>query len=311
MAIASYVGSQLDRDTNTFQDWLTRTNSIVNDMGSVVISVGDNNTGNVELDGTFSSNTLVVVDDIRGGTVDAAANIAFSSNADFNYTANFNEHVNFNGNTVTVNSASFSIDTETSVNNPLTVVSSNATIDSNSSLIVLGLSDLGGNTVISNELTISATTEVTSDNVTFTGNNVTFGNNTSVLIEGDFTYNRAITFTDVDILNDLTVTGNVSANVITANDFNSLSDINLKENVNTLTHSIDIVNSLNPVSFVWKDSQKKAYGLIAQEVQEILPDIVSKDDRGNLTVAYTQIISMLIQTVQQQQKDIDELKSCL
>ena len=92
-------------------------------------------------------------------------------------------------------------------------------------------------------------------------------------------------------------------------DFNTTSDLSLKDNIEAINNGIDIVNKINPVSFNWKSSGKKAYGVIAQEIEEVIPEIVSKNSKGNKTVSYSQIIAFLVDAVKQQQKDIEELKS--
>ena len=91
-------------------------------------------------------------------------------------------------------------------------------------------------------------------------------------------------------------------------DFNTTSDLSLKDNIEAINNGIDIVNKINPVSFNWKSSGKKAYGVIAQEIEEVIPEIVSKNSKGNKTVSYSQIIAFLVDAVKQQQKDIEELK---
>lgn len=102
-----------------------------------------------------------------------------------------------------------------------------------------------------------------------------------------------------------------SNGVANAIDFNTTSDINLKENIEAINNGIDIVKSINPVSFTWKTSGKKAYGVIAQEIEQLLPELVVTNIDGNKTVSYTQMIAFLIQAIQDQQKQIDELKSKL
>ena len=54
----------------------------------------------------------------------------------------------------------------------------------------------------------------------------------------------------------------------------------MKDNIEAINNGIDIVNKINPVSFNWKSSGKKAYGVIAQEIEEVIPEIVSKNSKG-------------------------------
>jgi hypothetical protein len=76
-----------------------------------------------------------------------------------------------------------------------------------------------------------------------------------------------------------------------------------------IVDSISILNEINPVSFNWKDNGKKSYGVIAQEIEEILPDIVDTNpDTGIKSVSYLQLISFLIDAVKQQQVEINMIK---
>lgn len=101
------------------------------------------------------------------------------------------------------------------------------------------------------------------------------------------------------------------ANTVNARDINSSSDLSLKENVMPLSNGVDTIKAINPVSFTWKDGSGVSYGVIAQEIENVIPAIVSKNDQGIRSVSYTQIIAFLIKAVQEQQQEIDYLKSKL
>ena len=102
---------------------------------------------------------------------------------------------------------------------------------------------------------------------------------------------------------------NPSTGTLTSTDFNSLSDETLKENVVTITNGLDVVNQLNPVSFNWKENGKQGYGVIAQEIEQILPALVATNDDGIKSVSYTQIIAFLIDAVQQLSAEVEILKN--
>ena len=102
---------------------------------------------------------------------------------------------------------------------------------------------------------------------------------------------------------------NPSTGTFSATSFNSLSDENYKENIATIIDGLNIVDKINPVSFNWKDNNKKSYGVIAQEIEKIVPEIVDTTDGTIKTVSYDQIIPFLIQAVQQLKKEIEDLKS--
>jgi hypothetical protein len=106
----------------------------------------------------------------------------------------------------------------------------------------------------------------------------------------------------------LTVTGDGRfTGIVTAANFNSSSDINLKENIHTVENSLETIQSLRGVSFDWKESGKKSYGVIAQELEEILPELVSSGEIK--TVNYNGIIGVLIEAVKELKKEIEDLKN--
>jgi hypothetical protein len=108
----------------------------------------------------------------------------------------------------------------------------------------------------------------------------------------------------------LTVSGNLLVTgIITATDFNSASDIRLKENIQKIDNPIDKIIKIDGVRFDWKYDNKPSMGVIAQNIEEVLPELVSGD--GSKTVNYNGIIGLLIECVKTQQEQIDELNKRL
>ena len=99
---------------------------------------------------------------------------------------------------------------------------------------------------------------------------------------------------------------NVSG-IVTAIDFNSTSDITFKENIQTVENALETVSSLRGVSFNWKETGKKSYGVIAQELKEVLPDLVSDGDVK--TVNYNGIIGVLIESIKELKIELEKLKN--
>ena len=86
------------------------------------------------------------------------------------------------------------------------------------------------------------------------------------------------------------------------------SDKRLKENIEEV--ETDIINDLHVVSFDWKkDKTHVSAGLIAQEVQEICPELVQENPEGMLSLNYIGIVPHLVNRVQKQQKEINSLKA--
>jgi len=97
--------------------------------------------------------------------------------------------------------------------------------------------------------------------------------------------------------------------VATATDFDALSDINYKENVNTVNDALLKVDQLRGVKFDWKESGLPSYGVIAQELEEVLPELVHGNDPK--TVNYNGIIGVLIEAIKELKAEVEELKSVI
>ena len=101
----------------------------------------------------------------------------------------------------------------------------------------------------------------------------------------------------------------------------SFSDRRLKTNIKKTENNLDKILSLNPVEYTWKEGPRegvKEIGLIAQEVEEVVPEVVRLQSRHHdektegeeyKQVDYEHLVSTLIGAMQEQQKQIDELKS--
>jgi Chaperone of endosialidase len=91
------------------------------------------------------------------------------------------------------------------------------------------------------------------------------------------------------------------------------SDIVLKENITDLGLTIDLnkIMELNPKSYTYKKDKKDKkihYGLIAQEMELVYPDLVY-NDKGNKTINYVELIPLLILKIKDVQNQIDDLKN--
>ena len=87
------------------------------------------------------------------------------------------------------------------------------------------------------------------------------------------------------------------------------SDERLKENVVAVENPSDLINQIEGVYFNWNNGPKdRQVGVIAQQVKEILPEVVSEDKNGYLNVAYTGIVPVLVEAVKEQNKIIAELE---
>lgn len=100
------------------------------------------------------------------------------------------------------------------------------------------------------------------------------------------------------------------------------SDRRLKENVVSISNALDKINKISGVEFDWTDEYIEAHGgedgyfirrhdigVIAQEIQEVLPDVVAERMDGYLAVRYEKIVPLLIEAIKQQQQQIEQLKT--
>ena len=107
--------------------------------------------------------------------------------------------------------------------------------------------------------------------------------------------------------NNITVT---SGGQINAVDFNSTSDVRLKQNVQPLTGATEVVNQLQGVSFDWIENGERAYGLIAQEVEKIVPELVEHDEHKDVKyVKYLGLIAYLVEANKELQARVEALES--
>ena len=92
---------------------------------------------------------------------------------------------------------------------------------------------------------------------------------------------------------------NPSTGQLNATDFNSLSDINSKDNINTLNNALEKVLQLRGVSFTWRDNERPAIGVIAQEVEQIVPEVVHTNEEGIKSVSYDSLVALLIEALKE------------
>jgi hypothetical protein len=101
--------------------------------------------------------------------------------------------------------------------------------------------------------------------------------------------------------------GTVSTNG-SATSYNTSSDARLKD-VTGEARGLDVINALNPVSYNWKADGKADEGLIAQEVQEIVPNAVSQNEEEYYQMDYSKLVVHLVKGMKEQQEQIESLKS--
>ncbi len=103
----------------------------------------------------------------------------------------------------------------------------------------------------------------------------------------------------------------VSGAIRATGDVIAYSDARVKENVETIPNALDKVKSMRGVGYNKIGEEKRSVGVIAQELLEVLPEAVHQDEAGMYSVAYGNIVGVLVEAMKEQQKQIDELKAQL
>ena len=98
---------------------------------------------------------------------------------------------------------------------------------------------------------------------------------------------------------------NPSTGTLSATIFNSTSDIKYKTNVATISNALDVVCQLRGVSFDWTATGNPSYGLIAQEVQQVIPEVVSTTPQGTLALNYDSLIGYLVEAIKELRSKVE------
>jgi hypothetical protein len=171
------------------------------------------------------------------------------------------------------------------INNPNTTYTAGSNLTLNSNQF-----SLASDVTIGDDLTVS-------DKLFVAGTSTLVGN---TIVNGTLT-----TFSNLAVDGTVISTGDVVA-------FSS-SDKKLKNNISNISDPINKIKQINGVNFEWSDKQStysgKDVGVIAQEIKEVLPEVVAERDNGYLAVKYEKIIPLLIEAIKEQQKEIEFLKS--
>jgi len=102
----------------------------------------------------------------------------------------------------------------------------------------------------------------------------------------------------------------VSGTIRATSDVIAFSDKRVKENIVTVDNALDKVTKLRGVTYTRKDTDDKStkVGVIAQEVLEVLPEVVEKDHEGMYSVAYGNMAGVFIEAIKELKAEVDSLK---
>ena len=95
----------------------------------------------------------------------------------------------------------------------------------------------------------------------------------------------------------------------------ALSDKKYKKNISVISEPMRKVNELRGVSFDWRDNQNvysgRDVGLIAQEVEKVLPEVVSERESGDKAVKYEKIVPLLVECIKALSQKVVSLESAV
>ena len=93
---------------------------------------------------------------------------------------------------------------------------------------------------------------------------------------------------------------------ITATDFIATSDERVKDNITTAP--VGLIDSLKGREWDWKESGEKGSGVVAQELEQVLPHLVHEDEAGMKSVSYNGLVAYLIEEVKALKAEVEALK---
>jgi hypothetical protein len=234
--------------------------------------------------GNFSAGTI---------TADLSGNATTATLAT-NFTATANDSTNESTYLVFVDGASGTQGAETDTALRYNPSSNTMTIDSGSGTVEANLS---GNAT-------TATTATNATNITLADEST---DTTCFPVFATTSTGNQPPKTDASAL-----TYNASTGTLAATNVNSTSDVNLKTDIRNIEDAVTIINQIRGVKFRWQELDIPSVGVIAQEVEEVLPELISvRSDNGTKSVNYNGLVGVLIEAVKELSTRVEHLESQL
>ena len=200
-------------------------------------------------------------------------------------------------------------------------LSKNLTVDNGTSTLLNVKCDNGGNAIVraGGDGQGTGVFEVSQDNGTSGGGISYNGDGSPAFVSGEsadhVTFYRMESGTRTEVFHYAYNNSNVlfEADITASGNVTAYSDIRLKDNIKPIDNAIDKVQQINGVTFDRTDEPElsRQLGVIAQDVEKVCPEVVSTDEDGIKSVAYGNMVGLLIEAVKEQQVQINKLQEKL
>lgn len=119
-----------------------------------------------------------------------------------------------------------------------------------------------------------------------------------------------VTATDATISKNVDIVGNldVDGTIVATGDITAFSDQRLKENVITVDNALDKVSAMRGVYYNKVNEVDRKLGVIAQEIEEVIPEVVMDHENGFKSVAYANIVGVLIEAIKELKAEVEEIR---
>ena len=162
--------------------------------------------------------------------------------------------------------------------------------------------------------TFSLASTIAGDGLTYTTGVVAVGAGNYITVNANAVAVDATPNNTVSKVVARDASGDFTARIITATDFYATSDSRLKENVVNIENALSAVEKINGIKYNWNelsneiDKEKVQVGVLAQEVENVLPEAVNLNDNGYKSVSYDKLVPLLIQAVKELSEKVKKLE---